>query len=43
MSVTEIKAWRGDKVYFVATKVNDPGSRHLYAADINKQGSLLTI
>ena len=31
--VTQVITWSGNKVYFVGTKENEPGSRHLYVHD----------
>ena len=33
MVVTQVLTWYNNKVYFVGTKENDPGSRHLYVYD----------
>ena len=33
MVVTQILTWMGNRIYFVGTKPNEPGMRHLYAAD----------
>ena len=41
MSVLAIHAWKDTKIYFEATNVNDPGSKHLYVADTIQKGNLL--
>jgi hypothetical protein len=43
LSVLSIAAWKDTKVYFEATKINDPGSRHLYVADTIQKGKFLKI
>ncbi len=40
MSVWGVRAWKDTKVYFEATNVNDPGSKHLYVADTIQKGNL---
>jgi hypothetical protein len=41
MSVLAIHSWKDTKIYFEATNVNDPGSKHLYVADTIQKGNLL--
>ncbi len=33
MVVTQVLTWHNNKAYFVGTRENDPGSRHLYVHD----------
>jgi hypothetical protein len=40
MSALAIHAWKDTKVYFEATNVNDPGSKHLFVADTIQKGNL---
>ena len=41
MSVLAIHAWKDTKIYFEATNVNDPGSKHLYVADTVQKGNAI--
>ena len=40
LSVLAIRAWKDAKIYFEATSIDNPGSKHLYVADTVQKGNL---